>query len=152
MIRINKRHKLEKAVVKRTELYRDHLKLPYFINGYVYATNSYIIAKVKPENVQPNALQEGHILLEELKRSRKPLESSEIDLYRYASIHKFPNVDRILNYDDEPTYTIALNARLLYDLSQALGDNAVTLKFRKPTGPIEVVGKYASGAIMPMRL
>jgi hypothetical protein len=148
-MKIQPRFKLERIVAK--DMYRAHLCKPYCKGGFVYATNGHAMAKIVADLEDGEEGVEGHLDLGGLKFARKT--GIGVAIVKDPSLSNYPDCERLLQVTGDPVLKVRLNAKLLYDLSQAMGDKSVTLTFRdKPNGVILVENEFATGAIMPMRM
>jgi hypothetical protein len=153
-MRILPRYKIEKALSKDKYL-KLHMSKPYFRNGFVYATNGHIMVKIPPSYMEDHEkTKEGHLDIDLIKLSRKR-EDLDLEVKQDASLPKYPDCETVMSSGTkgEVKLKVTLNAKLLYELSQAMGDDCVVLSFRGDTSHnmIEVTGKHATGALMPMR-
>lgn len=61
----------------------------------------------------------------------------------------FPAYEKLIPPAESIQYRIALNAKYLHELAEALGTEIVTLTFHGGTSPIKVTGNSNYGALMP---
>jgi DNA polymerase III sliding clamp (beta) subunit (PCNA family) len=66
----------------------------------------------------------------------------------------FPNVEQVIPNPDKQTCVVSFDAKLLYELSQAMGVRQVVLKFQDKGSAITVTSprEEAYGVLMPMRI
>ena len=163
--------KIELAVSKdtsRPQIGHVHLDVD---KSRLLATNGHIAAIV-PVQLDSGDTS-GPISIDAIKQARKEdkrsgdyhiranggLElSNGAMLPRESDVQQFPDIDRVINPNGEPVVSVSFNAKLLYELAQALGttnrgQHQVTLEIRDENNVILVTarGCEAHGAIMPMR-
>jgi hypothetical protein len=172
IVKIDTRYKLEKVAAKSDQCrpnieYVKLAKSERFGNCAV-ATNGRSMAIV-PIEVSEGDNEQGLISVEALKASRKnrPHEgmfmmNGNIELPGSVTFPRpeteiaYPDWTQVL--PDQPIkFTVALNAKLLFELAQALGsDGAVTLRFSDELSPISVTSNHGGngefGVMMPMRI
>ena len=163
---------------------RPNLREPWLdaAKARLVATNGHVMAVI-PVEVDENDVT-GHVPMDAVKAARKVtkrdpyllLEATDANVYgdRYprGDLGKYPNVDQIIDHldDGQGEADIVLDAKLLYDLAQAMIDCKTTeparvrLYFKRyangnvsegaairvePMGPGSVPGAF--GVIMPCR-
>jgi hypothetical protein len=171
---IHKKYQLEQACS------RDIYSRPIYCTPYlrrlgdgrahVIATDNYIAARVR---VSAEADSEGWVPIPALKHARRESPSKVCEIAcrngtatAYGASFERPEHEssypcsELDTYFDgarggEPTIEVALNAKSLYRLSQALGNEEVRLRIRGPVQAIYVQplgDQDAEGLIMPIRL
>ena len=165
-MKLDKKYKPEKALGKEGRFQTEHAKLD---GSNLIATDGRILAVI-PVEVGEND-RDGLIPKVALTGCRKglkgrqvptlicgeaiTLEAQGIRVYPPAD-DKFPNWEKVIKELDghqEAVGEITLNARLLYNLAQALGTESVRLTFHGDARPVraDAVDGEAYGVIMPLR-
>jgi DNA polymerase III sliding clamp (beta) subunit (PCNA family) len=160
---IDKNYKLEYAAEKKSAT-RDNLKNINFQKDYAVASNGHIMAFVPVESDSEDTT--GLLNAENLKLARKNSVSNgnvfmrvngSFELMDKTKLPKeniaFPDYLSVIP-ENNREYTIALNAKLLYQLSQAMGCEKVVLEFISPNKAIKVYdldNKESFGLLMPVR-
>jgi hypothetical protein len=165
---IDKKYKLEKLV--STEAQRDRLQQIYLTKGMGIACNGHVGAFVPLDEY--SYLEEGHLSPESLREARPKAKNQstyieltndkekfrDVERYRKSAAIEYPNIFAVL--PTEPIVRrISFNAKYLYDLAQALGDDVVILELPESNTRVMSVrtgeGKtYANsiGILMPCSL
>jgi len=165
---LDKRYKIEKVVSK--DNYRVPLLNPYIDDHdggkVIVATNGRSLVKIKVNVLEGENIPNGYVDKDLLKESQKrsiPLELTEDEQSVNGMTKKrdrdkdiyFPRWQRIIpEKGREIKLQVMLNAKKLYELSQAMGEDVVTLSFENHENAIEVTNsdKNTYGLIMPCKL
>ncbi len=172
--------KIEKAIEIKSS--RQYLSSPYFTGDALVATNGHILAYVPVEHdSSEDDVEPGHVPLDAIKHARKTrqLDVSTLEngswvvagvQFPREDLGKFPDYEQIVKTpcelaDKDDSITVNLDAKLLYELAQAIGTNSkqpiVRLTFQKnghgidTKSPIHVKASSAPegayGLIMPCK-
>jgi hypothetical protein len=173
---IDKKYKLESVVEKGTGS-RPSMEQIYLQNGMAVATNGHALVFVPCNEYEDS--EEGYLNPLTLKDARKqsklfggcridltektesPVSSDRVtrDRLNKSSI-AFPNVFGVLPLD-ETVKSVCFNAKILYELSQAMGNDVVTLEVPESVHraitvrcPDETSDRYDNsfGLLMPVRM
>ncbi len=165
---IDKKYKLEKIVSRDPS--REHLQNIWITKHHAFATNGMILAAI-PITADKDDTS-GWLSGDALKLARK--QSSTDDIWiELNGVQKLPAGTTLLRPDDSIKFPrvapillrsyrhrksqVALNARLLKDLSDALGTEEIVLEIGKSSDEAVLVrsmskGNDARGLIMPIRM
>ena len=170
-MKLDKKQKVEKVVSK--DNHRKQIAMPYLKNDdgvwNLYATDSYKLIQINI--IDGDEMTEGYIPLEAIKESRRtglPIDASQIDKVSVGGT-SYTRPTEIGDYINKPSSlipdrniagsAIGINAKYLYELSQAMGTDIVKLEFDiskdgsiLPLSPVLVSGNACAGAIMPVRI
>lgn len=174
-MRISKTHKIEKICSKDKSrlscLEHPYLKQKDDGTWELQATDGYRLVRIPVEVDESDT--EGSIPVNAFK-SKIPANTTERTISAngvatYGSengqtitedrpvAEKWPDFDRITpdratNFDNAET-TVSFNAKMLYELAQALGSNIVKISINGPFQPIGVKAQYGEsyGLLMPVR-
>lgn len=165
---IDRTYKLEKVVSKDPA--REHLQNIWITKHHAFATNGMILAAIPITADKEDTT--GWLGADALKLARKQTSADDIrivlngvqqlpdgtTLLRPDESNKFPQIAPILlrSYRHRKSQ-VALNARLLKDLSDALGTEEIVLEIGKSSDEAVLVrsmakGNEARGLIMPIRM
>jgi len=168
---IDKKYKITKCCSREKNRFGDYerpaLAGVYIDGDYAVATDSYKLAKVKVQFNDDKDAFNGKILnptMVEQSQKQKQLPTINDDGERGIWVgentylqpfieEKFPPYQKLMDDTDQAdkVYSVKLNAKNLYELSQALGHEEVYLYFREEAKkPIKVVVDCeAKGILMP---
>ncbi len=150
-MRINKDFKLHKAVETDKKSKRNAIKGIMFDkkNSRLIATNGHILAITPVEECQKDVscIIPAKAYSETIKTTNPTIETSkkkqnnikinsingDSNIYEAITEEKYPDYERVLPEDDKPVVELKFNAKLLYNLSQALGNDIVTLTLTNDT-------------------
>lgn len=138
---INKNHKLHKVCSK--EAYRPALTGVYFDkkNSRLIATNGHVLAMspIEPDKYDKECIMPAKAYLEEckgtgtsvLKLGKKiELIAKTGEKLQFDPIEEtYPDYERSMPQEEKTVFKLRINARLLKDLSEALGNEDVSLHF-----------------------
>ena len=149
---IDKKYKLEEATSGPKDL-RPILENIFVNKGHAIATNGKVLAMVPAETQidEPGNSCSGKVLKAARKGLKKHENMAEVPLKDLEG--KFPDITQVIPAE-EANYTIGIDAKLLYALSQALGCDRLTLNIIDSKRAIKVRpfgDKAASGLIMPCK-
>ena len=164
-MKLDKKHKPEKALGKEGRFQVEHAKLD---GSNLIATDGRILAVI-PVEVGEND-RDGLIPKDALTGCRKGLKGRQVPTLicgEAVTLHaqgirmdrpaedKFPPWEEVIPAEDEyeAVREIRLNARLLYNLAQALGTDELKLTFQG-VGAVraDAIDGEAYGVIMPLRM
>ena len=167
-MQIDKKYKLEKVVSKDPA--REHLQNIWITKHHAFATNGMILAAIPIAQDKDDTA--GWLSADALKLARKQSSTDDIRI-ELNGVQKLPDGTTLLRPDDSNTFqkiapilmrsyrhrksSIALNARLLKDLADALGTEEIVLEIGKSSDEALLVrsmakGNDARGLIMPIRM
>jgi len=165
---IDKKYKLEKVVSKDPA--REHLQNIWITRHHAFATNGMILAAIPITADKEDTI--GWLSADALKLARKQSSTDDIRI-ELNGVQQLPDGTTLLRPDDSNTFPkivpillrsyrhrksrVALNARLLKDLADALGTEEVVLELGKSSDEAVLIrsmakGNEARGLIMPIRM
>ena len=168
MIRLDKKFKLEKCVTKDDG--RPSMKHICFERDFAVSTDGYNMAIIKVDRDPEDRMPENDLLLTEVfTQARKIngkfgeiiLDLNDRDYVKLANgityprriDEKYPGWYNVIP-DQKSQFSIGINAKKLYELSQALGTEELAIEVISPFKPMRVyptdINSQAFGLCMPV--